>query len=478
MSTLPFHADGREMTSLPTLDVFDKFTGEMIAKVSAPGRREVDLAISAACAARESLRRWPAFRRRAVLEHIVREIEARRHRFETTLVAETGKPIRYARAEVDRCIDTFRIAMEESTRHVGEWMPLDSSPRNEGLFGLIRRVPVGVCSFITPFNFPLNLAAHKIAPAIAVGCPFILKPDPRTPLTALLLGEILAATDLPAGSFAVLPVVADGLEMFSEDDRIALLSFTGSPAVGWMLKGRAGRKRVTLELGGNAACIVERDADIEHAADRITFGAFYQSGQSCISVQRIIAHRSVHDALRDRVTDRMKRLREGDPRRDETDVGPMISEKEAERVERWVAAAVQDGAAIHSGGERRGAFHAPTLLLNVDRASDVYRREVFGPVATLEPFDSFDEACAIVNDSEYGLQAGVFTRDLHRAFRAFEELEVGAVVINDVPSVRADAMPYGGVKQSGLGREGVRSAMDDMTEPRVMLMSRVGGPTD
>jgi acyl-CoA reductase-like NAD-dependent aldehyde dehydrogenase len=478
MTILPFHAAGRVMTSQATLDVFDKFTGEVIAKVAAPGRAEVDLAIAAACAARDPLRRWAAFRRRAVLECVVREIEAQRRRFESTLVAETGKPIRYARAEVDRCIDTFRIAVEESTRRVGEWMPLDSSPRNEGLSGLIRRVPIGVCSFIAPFNFPLNLAAHKIAPAIAAGCPFVLKPDPRTPLTALLLGEILAATDLPAGSFSVLPVVEDGLEMFSEDDRIALLSFTGSPAVGWMLKSRAGRKRVTLELGGNAACIVERDADLDHAADRITFGAFYQSGQSCISVQRIIAHRSVHDALRDRVTDRVGRLREGDPRREETDIGPMISEKEAARVERWVAAAVQEGAVIHTGGERRGAFHAPTLLLNVNRASDVYRREVFGPVAMLEPFDTFDEACRLVNDSEYGLQAGVFTRDLHRAFRAFEELEVGAVVINDVPSVRADAMPYGGVKQSGLGREGVRFAMDDMTEPRAMLMSRLGAATD
>lgn len=469
----PLYVANRAALTHAAREVVNKFSGATAARVAWADGRVVEDAISAASGAAAEMRRLPSWKRRAALERVVEGVGRRAEEFARVLAVEVGKPIRDARAEVARLIETFRIGVEESTRLHGEYLPLDSSPRSTGCEGVVRRVPVGPCSFITAFNFPLNLAAHKIAPAIAAGCPWILKPAPNTPLSALMLGEILAETDLPPGAFSIVPCDNDTAGALVTDDRIALLSFTGSAAVGWALKARAGRKRVTLELGGNAACIVDAGADLRRAAERITFGAFYQSGQSCISVQRVLAHRSLYEPLREALVERAVRLRSGDPLDEATDLGPLISESEAKRVEQWVAEAAARGARVLCGGVRTGALYAATWLENVDPSAKLSCAEAFGPVATLQPFDDFDEALALANRSEYGLQAGVFTRDLSHAWRAFDRLEVAGVVINDVPSFRVDSMPYGGVKASGVGREGVRYAVHEMTEPKLLLLAGV-----
>jgi acyl-CoA reductase-like NAD-dependent aldehyde dehydrogenase len=333
-------------------------------------------------------------------------------------------------------------------------------------------VPIGPCSFISPFNFPLNLTAHKVAPAIAAGCPFVLKPASRTPVGALIMGEILAETDLPKGAFSILPAHRDGADLFTTDDRFRLLSFTGSPAVGWDLKKKAGKKKVILELGGNAAAIVDRDqADrLDYVVDRLAFGAFYQSGQSCIGVQRILVHVDIYDALREKLIAKTKSLKMGDPKDEKTFVGPMISGSESNRLAGWMESAVTSGAKIIAGGKVDGAMFEATLLEGVKRDQDLYRKEAFGPVAILEKFTDFGQALETVNDSDFGLQAGVFTDSLANVNLAWDELEVGGVVINDVPSFRVDNMPYGGVKDSGLGREGVKYAIEDMTELRLMVV--------
>jgi acyl-CoA reductase-like NAD-dependent aldehyde dehydrogenase len=333
-----------------------------------------------------------------------------------------------------------------------------------------KRVPVGPCAFITPFNFPLNLAAHKIAPALAAGCPFVLKPASWTPVGALLIGEILAETNLPEGAFAILPCRSQDVAALVTDDRIKLLSFTGSPEVGWALKARAGKKRVLLELGGNAAVVVDEDADLDDAVQRIVFGAFYQSGQSCISVQRILGHASIYEALRDKLVEATRKLVVGDPKDELTFIGPVISEEDARRLEEWVRSAVAHGGRLLCGGNRRGALFEATLLEDVPKTENLCADEAFGPVAVLSRFTDFDAALAAVNDSIYGLQAGVFTRDLYKAMRAWDRLEVGGVLIGEVPSWRVDHMPYGGVKDSGLGREGIRFAMEEMTEIRLLVV--------
>lgn len=356
----------------------------------------------------------------------------------------------------------------------GEMQPLDISPRAHGYQSIWKRVPIGPCSFISPFNFPINLAAHKIAPALAVGCPFVLKPASRTPIGALIMGEILAETDLPDGAFSILPCARSGAALFTEDDRFKLLSFTGSPDVGWDLKARAGKKPVVLELGGNAACIVDADADLDYASDRIIHGAFYQSGQSCIGVQRIFAARAIYDDLRTLLRDKAARLVAGDPLEEATFLGPLITEGDAIRLETWVNDAVSAGASVLVGGQRDGVFYDATIVEDAPADAAISCQEAFGPIATLAPFDDFVDVLEAVNDSVFGLQAGLFTRDIHRAFRAFDDLDVGGVVINDVPSMRVDSMPYGGVKESGLGREGIRFAMEDMTEVRLMVLNRVG----
>ncbi|MFZ5722470.1 MAG: aldehyde dehydrogenase family protein [Pseudomonadota bacterium] len=465
----PLFLANRPLQTVDTLPVIDKFRGEAFAVVCVATAPLVAQAVTAALHAEAPMRRLPAWRRRDVLRHCVRRFEERRDELADALCLEAGKPIRDSRVEVTRLIETFSIAAEEATRIKGEVLPMDISPRGEGYSGMWMRVPVGACGFITPFNFPLNLVAHKVAPAIAAGCPFVLKPASLTPLGALIIGEVLAETDLPPGAFSILPAERAAADALVTDDRLKLLSFTGSDAVGWDMKARAGRKRVTLELGGNAAVIVDETADPDFAVERCAFGAFYQSGQSCISVQRILVHESLYGEFRDRLVAKTQTLVTGDPRLETTFCGPVISEKEAKRIESWIDSARRNGARVLCGGERNGLLITPCVLENVPKGEAVCEGEVFGPVCLLEPFAGFDEAIARVNDSRYGLQAGVFTRDRLRAHRAWQELEVGGVIVGDIPSWRMDHMPYGGVKDSGIGREGVTSAIADMTEVRLLV---------
>lgn len=455
------------------LAVTDKFTGKVATQVALADAATIDAAIAAAAAAAEPMARMAAYERQDVLAHCVKRFRERQDELAYALCVEAGKPIHDSRGEVSRLIDTFRIAAEESVRITGEIQPLDISARNRGYQGMWKRVPVGPCSFISPFNFPLNLAAHKIAPAVAVGCPFVMKPASRTPLGAIIIGEVLAETKLPKGAFSILPASRDGAGLFTTDDRLKLLSFTGSPDVGWDLKARAGKKKVVLELGGNAAVIIDADADLDDAVARVVFGAFYQSGQSCISVQRIIVHESIYDEFRDRLVAKTKTLVAGNPQDENTFIGPMIDVKEASRLDTWVQEAVAKGGKLLCGGKRDGAMLEATLLEDVDRNTELYRKEAFGPVAALSKFSDFDNALDEVNDSKFGLQAGIFTRDLYKMLKAWDRLDVGGVVIGDVPSYRVDNMPYGGVKDSGLGREGIRFAIEDMTEIRNLLIRRL-----
>lgn len=452
------------------LKVTDKYTGEVAARVALADPAAIDQGIAGCVAAADRLAEMPPYERQNILNYCVRRFSERFDELAMSLCVEAGKPINDSRGEVSRLIDTFRIAAEESVRVNGEVMNLEIGPRAKGYQGMWKRVPIGPCSFISPFNFPLNLAAHKVAPAIAVGCPFILKPASRTPLGALIIGEVLAETDLPAGSFSILPCSRRGAEQFTTDDRLKLLSFTGSPAVGWSLKSKAGKKKVVLELGGNAACVVDEDADLGDAVERIIFGAFYQSGQSCVGVQRIIVHEKVYESFKDQLLAATRKLVAGDPKDESTFIGPMIAEAEAIRLEDWINQAVKAGGTLLCGGQREGAMLSATLLEDVPRAQPVCSKEAFGPLAVLSRFEDFDAALAEVNDSEFGLQAGIFTRDLYKAHRAWEVLDVGGVIIGDVPSWRVDNMPYGGVKESGLGREGIRFSMDDMTEIRNLVI--------
>jgi acyl-CoA reductase-like NAD-dependent aldehyde dehydrogenase len=470
-STYPYWLANEAVAPNTDLEVRDKYSGEVAARVAMADRGAIDAAIAAAVGAAEPMRAMAAYERQAVLEHCVRRFQERFDDLAMSLCIETGKPIRDSRGEVTRLIDTFRIAAEEAPRIYGEVLPMDVSPRARGYAGMWKRVPVGPCSFISPFNFPLNLAAHKIAPALAVGCPFVLKPASLTPIGALLIGEVLAETDLPRGAFSILPCRRDGAELFTTDERLKLLSFTGSPEVGWDLKARAGKKKVVLELGGNAAVVVDETwTDLADAVERLVFGAFYQSGQSCIGVQRILVHEAVYDELRERLIAATRALVMGDPKDERTFIGPMISEAEATRLHGWIESAVARGARLLCGGTRDGAMLDATLLDDVPPSEDVVCKEAFGPVAVLSRFRDFDRALERVNASAFGLQAGIFTRDLYRAQRAWDALEVGGVLIGDVPSFRVDHMPYGGVKDSGFGREGVRFAMQDMTEIRLLLV--------
>jgi len=452
------------------LEVVDKYTNEVATRVAMADDAAIDAGIAKAVEATEPMATLGAYERQAVLDHCVKRFEERSEELAKALCIEAGKPIKDSRGEVTRLVDTFRIAAEESVRLIGEVLPMDISPRARGYSGMWKRVPIGPCSFISPFNFPFNLVAHKIGPAIAVGCPFILKPASRTPVGALIIGEILAETDLPPGAFSILPCRRGGAERFTTDERLKLLSFTGSPAVGWDLKAKAGKKKVILELGGNAACVVDADTDLEDAVQRIVIGAFYQSGQSCISVQRIIVHEDIYDAFRERLVAASTELKVGDPKDEDTFIGPLIAESEGERLEEWIQEALDAGGTLLCGGGRDGAMLEPTLLENVPRSANICAKEAFGPVAVLSRFREFDDALDEVNDSVYGLQAGVFTRDIYKAHRAWDTLEVGGVVIGDVPSWRVDHMPYGGVKNSGLGREGLRFSMEEMTEIRLMVL--------
>lgn len=450
------------------VEIRHPFDSSLVATVAQADDADIERAVSAADAVAEEFAGLPAHVRAAALDHVSARLRERTEEIAQLITAENGKPIKWARIEVARASSTFRWAAEEARRFSGELQRLDTDAGGAGRMAMIRRFPRGPVLGIAPFNFPLNLVAHKVAPALAVGAPIIVKPAPATPLAALALGEILAETELPPGSWSVLPVPNEAAGRLVTDPRLPVVSFTGSGPVGWSIMDSVPRKHVTLELGGNAATVVCRDwTDLDYAAGRIATFSMYQAGQSCISVQRVYLDSVVYDEMSAKIVDAVRALKTGDPKDEATDVGPMINLAAAERVERWVA---ESGAKVLTGGERSGATYAPTVLVDAPSDANVVCDEVFGPVVVLAPVENVDEAFAKVNESRFGLQAGVFTQDLPTAFRAHRELKVGGVIIGDVPSFRADQMPYGGVKESGIGREGVASAMDDFTEPRVLVL--------
>ena len=453
------------------LVVTDKYTNKPATRVALADSKAIDQGIAASVLAAPEMEDMPSFERQQILEHCVTRFRERSDELAYALCIEAGKPIKDSKGEVSRLIDTFKIAAEESVRIPGELQTLDISPRAKGYRGMWKRVPIGPCSFISPFNFPLNLAAHKVAPAIAAGCPFVMKPASRTPLGAIIMGEVLAETSLPKGAFSILPCSRDGADLFTVDERLKLLSFTGSPGVGWDLKAKCGKKKVVLELGGNAAVVVDSDTqDIDDAIERIIFGAFYQSGQSCIGVQRIIIHEEIYDHFKSKLVDATKKLKSGNPQDPDTFIGPMISVGEATRLKGWIDSAVSDGATLLCGGALNENMLEATLLENVPLDADASREEAFGPMALLTKFSDWDEAIDLVNNSKFGIHAGIFTRDFYKVQRAWDKMEVGGVVVGDVPSYRVDNMPYGGVKDSGIGREGVKFAIEDMTEIRNLVI--------
>ena len=413
----------------------------------------------------------PSHARYNVLQEMAALLYRRRDEFASTITAEAGKPSSDAKREVNRAVQTFTIAAEEAKRIAGEVVPLDWTPNTDSFLGMVRRFPIGPVLGITPFNFPLNLVAHKVAPALAAGNPILIKPAPQTPLTALLLGEVALEAGLPPGGLNVVPCDNIQAERMVVDPRFRLLSFTGSAAVGWMLKAKCGKKKVTLELGGNAGVIIEPDADLDLAAQRCATGGFGYAGQTCISVQRVLVHHSVADLFTTKLLLQVARLKAGDPSDDTTVVGPLIDPAATQRVEAWVEEAVAQGARVLLGGKRLGTVLEATVLTNVKPDMKVSCQEVFGPVVTVSSYRTFSDAIAALNQSDYGLQAGIFTQDINKIFHAFRHLEVGAVVANEIPTFRADHMPYGGVKDSGLGREGVKAAIEDMTEPRLLVMN-------
>jgi acyl-CoA reductase-like NAD-dependent aldehyde dehydrogenase len=465
---------GQPQQGVRELAVHHPYDGTEIASVAVPGAEQIERAVAAAAAVGKEFRRSPAHLRAAALDHVSRGLAERAEEIAELITAENGKPLRWSAAEVNRAVSTFRFAAEEARRFTGELQRLDTDPAAEGRLAMIRRVPRGPVLGIAPFNFPLNLVAHKVAPAIAVGAPIVVKPAPRTPLSALVLGELLAETELPAGAFSVLPVGNEETVALVKDERLPVVSFTGSGPVGWSIMDVAPRKHVVLELGGNAAAVVCADwTDLDFAARRIATFGNYQAGQSCIAVQRVLVERAVAEDFLPRLLDAVRELRTGDPHDPDVEVGPLVDEAAAERVERWIAEATAAGAKLLVGGGRDGASVEPTVLTNVPTDTKVWAEEVFGPVLAVSTVDGVDKALALVNDSAYGLQAGLFTHDVRVAFRAAAELEVGGLIVGDVPSYRADQMPYGGVKGSGFGREGLRSAMTDLTEERVTVLTGI-----
>ena len=467
----PYYLANKAQQPNAALEVLDKYSGKVATRVALAGAKAIGKAIAAAAKAAAPMRKLPPYARQAVLEHCVARFHERHDELTLALCIEAGKPIKDAEGEVTRLIDTFKIAAEEAVRIDGELLNLEISKHTQGYRGFVQRVPIGPCSFITPFNFPLNLVAHKVAPAIAAGCPFVLKPSEKTPVGALIIGEILAETDLPKGAFSILPCRIEDADPLVSDERLKLLSFTGGQ-VGWELKAKAGRKKVVLELGGNAACIIDADQKphLDDVIERLIFGSFYQSGQSCIKVQRVFVHTTLYDELRRRFVAATRKLKAGDPKQRDTFLGPMIDEAAAKRLETWIAEARKAGAKLLYGGGRHGNMLEASVLEDVPRDAKLNRLEAFGPVTTLAKFATFEDALALVNDSDYGLQAGLFTNDIGHAMRAWDELEQGGVIVNDIPSFRVDNMPYGGVKLSGLGREGIRYAIEDMTERRLMVL--------
>jgi glyceraldehyde-3-phosphate dehydrogenase (NADP+) len=469
----PIYLAGEWVTSDDPLPVHNPYNGELLATTYQASRDQLETAITAAEAVFPTLRSMPTFERVNLLRAFSEKLKANRDKIARTIALEAGKPIRDAEVEADRGVFTVDTAAEEAKRIEGEVMPLDLLASSKGRFGITRRFAIGPIAGISPFNFPLNLALHKLAPAMASGNPLVLKPPSRTPLTMLVVAKLLEEIGLPKGAVSVLPMNREVGDALVEDDRFKLLSFTGSPEVGWSMKTRAGMKRVVLELGGNAGVIVDDDSDLDFAVGRVRTGAFSYAGQVCISVQRVFVHEAVYDRFKDALVTAVGTIKQGDPLDRTTDLGPMIDEKNVARVQSWVDAAVASGAKVLTGGTANGRFYNPTVIENAPRDSFVCSREAFAPIVTIFKVKSFKEAVDAVNDSEYGLQAGVFTNNFERSLYAFENIEAGGVIMNDIPTYRIDHMPYGGVKASGLSREGLRYAIEDMTEMRLLVVNRL-----
>lgn len=466
---------GEQVETGETYDVRSPFDGSVVALVHRAGPAEVERAIAGAVAAFETTRHLASWQREDVLKKIAAGIAAQREALAEAIALEAGKPIKIARIEVDRAAFTFTVAAEESKRIYGEIVPLDWLPGNENRIAHVRRVPLGPIAGISPFNFPLNLVAHKVAPALAAGNPILLRPASQTPVSSLMLGQIVLDAGWPADAIAVLPSSTEVARPLVEDDRIKLLTFTGSPDVGWALKARAGRKRVTLELGGNAAVIVNHDADVAYAAERVAWGAFAYAGQTCISVQRVFVHEDVYEAFTADLLRRVGALKVGDPLDEETDVGPVIDAASAERIDDWIEDARSAGADVLAGGTRDGSLWQPTVLANVRHNLRVSCEEAFAPLMCLAPFADVDDAIDAAARSEFGLQGGIFTNDMRVVDAAFDRLDVGGLMVNDVSTFRIDHMPYGGVKSSGLGREGLRYAIEEMTEQKLLTFNNRSG---
>src|ERR1700728_4140316 len=471
VATHGFFIDGRWMEDGDVVEVRAPFDGSVIGRVTQARREHAEAAIAAPVKAFGTTRRLPAFERQRVLRRVAQAIAERRDEFSRTIAQEAGKPIQMARTEVDRAVFIFNVAAEEATRIYGEYLPLDWQEFTAGRWGIVKRFPLGPIAGITPFNFPLHLVAHKVAPAMAAGCSMVLKPAPQTPLSSLLLAECVQQAGWPDGGLNVVPLSNEDASLLVTDDRIKLISFTGSVPVGWDIKRRAGKKKVVLELGGNAAVIVHSDADLAYAAERCVAGGFGYAGQTCISVQRILVEHSVYGRFTDLLVEGVKKLKSGDPLDESTDVGPVIRESDAVRTTAWIEEAVRAGARLLCGGGRKGLVVEPTVLTGTRPDMKVNCQEIFGPVVTIEPYKTFDDALRQVNHSSFGLQAGLFTRDVKLLFQAYEGLEVGGLIAGDVPSFRIDHMPYGGVKDSGMGREGLRYAIEEMTEPNLLVMN-------
>jgi acyl-CoA reductase-like NAD-dependent aldehyde dehydrogenase len=466
---------GKEWIEGETLEVRSPWDQSLVGHVTVATRADARQAVNHAVASLRRTRALPRWKRREILEDVAAALIEQKERFAQLIMVEAGKPIRLARTEVDRAVLTFKTAAEETARLGGESIPLDLTEGNEGRWGLVQRFPMGPVLAITPCNYPLNLVAHKVAPALAAGCPVILKPAPETPFTALALGEVILKAGWPEEALAVLTLSnVDTAWLAEKEDRIKLVSFTGSAKVGWELKVHSGRKRVLLELGGNAALIVHGDwPDLDDAAVRTAHAAFGYAGQSCVSVQRVFVDRKVFQTFLWRVVEATGKLVSGDPAAEATEVGPLIRLSDAERVDAWIKEAVEGGAKLVAGGQRKGSMVAPAILTGTKPGMKVRDEEVFGPVVAIEPYDDFEQALADVNHSKYGLQAGLLTRDAGLILTAYRELEVGALIVGDTPNWRLDTMPFGGVKDSGLGREGIRSAIEEMTEPRMLVIAGI-----
>lgn len=453
------------------LEVVNKYNQETVAEVARADSELLEQAIQKGLEAVPAMQALKPYQKQRILLDCVAKFTERFDEFTEALIAEGGKPEAAAKAEVKRLIATFQFAADAvTTVPEGEVLPLDATEASAGYRGFSKRVPIGLCGFISPFNFPLNLVAHKIAPAIAAGCPFILKPASYTPIGALMIADVLAETDLPEGAFSILPMSSKVADVLVTDERIKLLSFTGSDKVGWDMKARAGKKKVVLELGGNAAVMIEPDADLEKALPRVITGGYSQAGQVCISVQRVLIHKDIYQSVKDELVALARKVKSGDPSEADVVIGPMIDKGELERIQQWIDEAVKEGATLLCGGEVDGLVMNATILENVSHESKLYKDEAFGPVMILEAYDDFDKGIELANDSRFGLQVGIYSSSINKAMQAWDHIEAGGVIINDVPTFRVDNMPYGGVKDSGFGREGVKYAIEDMTEIRLMVI--------